>query len=249
MVHRLVLVVSFIVALLAAAAGCSNSGGSDGRTVAGRTGSTAPSVVAPDVAALTSLRLVTTTDGAATTAHAEATLVVADASGAALRLPGGATEERLLADPTTPGRFSLTVDGPQADVAARFPAGTYAFVIEATTGAQPAVSVVLDDAAWPAPATILGPADGSSGASSGPTIAWSWAGSGQGLFDVSVLDDATGDVAYAARDLLGTTHTLPAGSLASGRTWRLVLSSSTASTAAGARREARVVTRFSTGAR
>ncbi len=244
MVGRWVVVFGFLVALLAAAAGCSDSA-SDGRTVAGRTGSAAPSVVAPDVAALTSLRLVTTTDGAGTTARAEATLVIEDASGAALRLPGGAIEERLLADPTTPGRFSLAVDGTPADVAARFPAGTYAFVIESATGAQPAVSVVLEEPPGPATATVLAPADGGV-ASSGPTLAWSWAGAGQGFFDVTVVDDATGDVAYTARDVLGTTHALPAGALAPGRSWRLVLSASTASSAVGARREARAVTRFRT---
>lgn len=248
MIGRLVLVLGFVVALLAAAAGCSDSSSDGGRTVAGRTGSAAPSVVAPDVAALTSLRLVTTTDGATTTARAEATVVVDDASGAALRFPGGEAEERLLAAPTAPGRFSLAVDGTPADVAARFPAGTYAFVIESAGGAQPAVSVVLDDASWPAAAVALGPADGSSGAPSGPTLAWSWTGQGQGFFDVTVLDDATGDVAYAARDVLGTTHAVPAGALPPGRTWRLVLSASTRPSAAGARREARAVTRFSTGA-
>jgi hypothetical protein len=243
--HRLVLVLGFLVAVVAAAAGCSSSS-EDGRTVAGRTGSAAPSVVAPDVAALTSLRLVTTTDGAATTARAEATLVVDGARGAALRFPGGDLEERLLADPTTPGRWTLAVDGAPADVAARFPAGTYAFVVETTDGSQPAVTVLLGDGPWPAPALVLGPADGSSGASAGPTIAWSWAGAEQASFDVSVLDDATGDVVYAARDVLGSTHALPAGTLAPGRAWRLVLSASTATSAAGARREARAVTRFST---
>lgn len=242
--ERFVLVLGLLAALVAAAAGCSDSGSDDGRTVAGRTGSASPSVVAPDVAALTSLRLVTTTDGGVTTARAEATLVVQDARGAALRLPGGAAEQRLLADPADPTRFALAVDGAPADVEARFPAGTYAFVIETAQGAQPAVAVVLEPGPGPAAPAVLGPPDGATGVGAGPTIAWS--APGPTFFDVSVVDDATGASAYAATDVLGTTHALPPGTLAPGRTYRLALAASAAGASAGARREARTVTRFTT---
>lgn len=226
--------IGVLVLVASAVAGCSSSS-DDGKKVAGRTRSLATAGEPEQPALESRLRHRVTTSQATGVAEARvsATLRVPGATAAILRLPPG--EELTLATEGA-GAFAAEVTGTPAQVAARCPDGAYTFMVRLGDGSTTSLTLTAAGPS-PAPPTIVAPGDLAI-VSPGPLpVAWTWPGTAA-LFDVTLVDVATGEVAYRAADLGSREHVVPAGAIAPARRYRLEVAAASGADASPVRLEA-----------
>lgn len=226
--------IGVLVLAASAVAGCSSSS-DDGKKVAGRTRSLA-TAAAPEQLALEARlrhRVTTSQVTGVTEASLSATLRLPGATAAILRLPTG--EELTLAEEDA-GAFGVKVTGTPAQVAARCPDGAYTFTVRLGDGSTTSLTLTAAGSS-PAAPTIVAPADLGIVSPGALPVAWTWPGTAA-LFDVTLVDVATGEVAYRAADLGGREHVVPAEVVAPARRYRLEVAAASGADAAPVRFEA-----------
>lgn len=230
---NVLLSVGVVVLVASGAAGCSQS--DDGKKVAGRTRSLATAADPDQVALQGRVRRRRTTAQATgvTEASLVASLRVADATAAILRLPTG--EELTLTEDAT-GAFGVEATGTPEQLDARSPDGAYSFMVRLADGSTTSLTL---EVVGPAPAapTIVTPSDMAIVPPGALTVAWTWVGSAA-LFDVTLFDGTTDEVVYRARDLGGREHVVPAGALAPSRRYQLEVAAASGADSSSVRKEA-----------
>jgi hypothetical protein len=224
--------VLFLVA--SGVAGCSSSS-DDGKKVAGRTRSLATAAEPEQLALEPRLRHRVTTSQATgvTEASMSATLRLPGATAVILRLPSG--EELNLADEGA-GAFGVEVTGTPAQVDARCPDGAYTFMVRLGDGSTTSLTLTAAGPSLTAP-TIVTPGDLAIVSPGALPVAWTWPGTAA-LFDVTLVDVSTGEVAYRAPDQGGREHVVPAEAVAPARRYRLQVTAASGADAAPVRFEA-----------
>lgn len=188
------------------AAGCADK---DEKRVAGRTASASTAPTTTVAVSIMRSTVVEAGTGLATSTFV-ARISAPEALGVALRTP---TNEELPLE-AAEGDFVLSLTGPATALVERFPRGGYTAVVDLPTGRDATTTVLLREP--PAPPTLLAPTDLS--IVDPARLVARWFGSST-RHDVRIVDHASGEVLYLARDV-GEQHlALPA--LEGGRRLRL----------------------------
>jgi hypothetical protein len=189
------------------AAGCADK---DEKRVAGRTASASTAPTTTVAVSLMRSTVVEAGTGLATSTFV-ARIDAPEALGVALRTP---TNEELPLEASDGGGFVLSLTGPATAQDERFPRGGYTAVVDLPSGRDATTTVLLREP--PAPPTLLAPTDLSIVDPARLVVRWFGTST---RHDVRVVDHASGEVLYLARDV-GEQHlALPA--LEGGRRLRL----------------------------
>lgn len=200
---------SYFLLMFCNAVGVAGCADKDEKRVAGRTASASTAATTTVAVSIMRSTVVEAGTGLATSTF-DVRVDAPEALGVALRTP---TNEELPLE-ASEGGFVLSLTGPATALIERFPRGGYTAVVDLATGRDATTTVLLRES--PAAPTLLAPTDLSIVDPARLVVRWFGTAA---RHDVRVVDHASGEVLYLARDV-GEQHlALPA--LEGGRRLRL----------------------------